>query len=87
MSRHRDDLTRLRYRCSWCDAAIDVDPRSLGPAFCACGHRGDAPRWMCTCRVCLPELDAQEKAAMNALPADFIERILRGERPLGRRAT
>lgn len=30
----------------------------------------------------LPELTAEERAAMNALPKDFIERILRGERPV-----
>lgn len=31
----------------------------------------------------LPELTAEERAAMDALPPDFVERILRGERPLG----
>jgi hypothetical protein len=30
----------------------------------------------------LSELTEEERAAMNALPADFIERILRGERPV-----
>lgn len=32
----------------------------------------------------LPELTDAERAAMNALPPDFIERIIRGERPLGK---
>ena len=30
----------------------------------------------------LPELTDEEKAALNALPSDFVQRILAGERPL-----
>ncbi len=30
----------------------------------------------------LPELTTEERAAMDSLPADFIERIIRGERPV-----
>jgi hypothetical protein len=30
----------------------------------------------------LPELTPEERAAMNAIPADFIDRLLRGEHPL-----
>lgn len=33
----------------------------------------------------LPELTPDERAAMDALPVDFIERVLRGERPLQRK--
>lgn len=32
----------------------------------------------------LPELSPEERAAMDALPPDFIKRILRGERPIKR---
>jgi hypothetical protein len=30
----------------------------------------------------LPELTPEEKEAMNKIPADFIDRIFRGERPI-----
>jgi hypothetical protein len=32
----------------------------------------------------LPGLNAEERMAMEALPEDFISRLLRGERPLGK---
>jgi len=35
----------------------------------------------------LPQLTEEEKAAMNALPPDFLDRIVAGERPIARRET
>jgi hypothetical protein len=45
--------------------------------LCDSGHPCPMQRW-----ESLPELTAEEKAAADALPADFVERILRGERPV-----
>ncbi len=52
-------------------------------------HVGGLPRFCPTCEDYndfmaddLPELTDEERAAMNALPPEFIERCLRGERPV-----
>lgn len=55
-----------------------------------CGSQGEAdPLMVVICKLdpdWLPELSPAERAAMDALPEDFVEKILAGKRPLSRRA-
>lgn len=46
---------------------------------------GETPFEKAFSEIELPELNEAERKAMNSIPPDFIDRILRGERPIKRR--